>query len=53
VARAAGEWRFGLTSEQVDVLLDPDAVDGVAGMMHSVVADLVQLPRLVESFRTR
>jgi 2-polyprenyl-3-methyl-5-hydroxy-6-metoxy-1,4-benzoquinol methylase len=47
-----GRWRFGLPPDHVDVLLDPDAVDSVAGMMHSLVADLVQLPRLVESFRT-
>ena len=46
------EWRFALPPEHADVLLDPDALDGVAGTMLSLVADLVQLPRLVESFRT-
>ena len=34
------------------MLLDPDAVDGVAGTVMSLVADLTQVPRLVESFRT-
>ena len=46
------EWRFALPPEHADVLLDPDALDGVAGTMLSLVSDLVQLPRLVESFRT-
>jgi 2-polyprenyl-3-methyl-5-hydroxy-6-metoxy-1,4-benzoquinol methylase len=47
-----GEWRFALPREHADVLLDPDATDGVAGTALSLVADLVQLPRLVHSFRT-
>jgi len=47
-----GEWRFGLPPEHADALLDPDALDGVAGTMLSLVADLAQVPRLVESFRT-
>jgi len=47
-----GEWRFALPSEHADVLLDPDALDGVAGMVRSLIADLAQVPRLVESFRT-
>jgi 2-polyprenyl-3-methyl-5-hydroxy-6-metoxy-1,4-benzoquinol methylase len=47
-----GEWRFALPPEHVDVLLDPDALDGVAGMVHSLIGDLGQVPRLVESFRT-
>ena len=34
------------------MLLDPDALDGVAGTVRSLVADLAQVPRLVESFRT-
>ncbi len=46
------EWRFALPAGHADVLLDPDALDGVAGTMLSLVADLVQVPRLVESFRT-
>ena len=33
-------------------LLDPDALDGVGSTMLSLVADLAQVPRLVESFRT-
>ena len=47
-----GEWRFALPSGHAAVLLDPDAVDGVAGTVLSLVADLAQVPRLVESFRT-
>ncbi len=47
-----GEWRFSLPAGHVDVLLDPDALDGVAGTVHSLIADLAQVPRLVESFRT-
>ncbi|HEX5088456.1 MAG TPA: class I SAM-dependent methyltransferase [Nocardioides sp.] len=48
----AGEWRFGLPADHAAVLLDPDALDGVAGTVLSVVADLAQVPRLVGSFRT-
>src|SRR4051794_5892790 len=47
-----GEWRFALPPGHAAVLLDPDALDGVAGTVRSVVADLAQVPRLVESFRT-
>ncbi len=47
-----GEWRFTLPAEHVDVLLDPDVLDGVAGTALSVISDLAQVPRLVESFRT-
>jgi 2-polyprenyl-3-methyl-5-hydroxy-6-metoxy-1,4-benzoquinol methylase len=47
-----GEWRFSLPAGHADVLLDPDALDGVAGTVRSLVAELAQLPRLVESFRT-
>jgi 2-polyprenyl-3-methyl-5-hydroxy-6-metoxy-1,4-benzoquinol methylase len=47
-----GEWRFAVPPGHADVLLDPDALDGVAGTVRSVVADLAQVPRLVESFRT-
>jgi 2-polyprenyl-3-methyl-5-hydroxy-6-metoxy-1,4-benzoquinol methylase len=49
---ADGQWRFALPAEHVEVLLDPDAVDGIAGTALSLVADLAQVPRLVESFRT-
>lgn len=45
-------WRFSLPAGHAAVLLDPDAVDGVAGTVMSLVADLTQVPRLVESFRT-
>ena len=48
----SGTWRFALPPGHADLLLDPDVVDGVASTMLSLVSDLVQLPRLVESFRT-
>jgi SAM-dependent methyltransferase len=47
-----GEWRFGLPPEHADVLLDPDALDGVASTVMSLAGDLAQLPRLVQAFRT-
>ena len=47
-----GAWRFALPPGHAELLLDPDAVDGVASTMLSLTSDLVQLPRLVESFRT-
>ena len=47
-----GEWRFALPPGHAELLLDPDAVDGVASTMLSLVSDLAQVPRLVESFRT-
>ena len=47
-----GEWRFALPSGHAAVLLDPDALDGVDGTVRSLIADLAQVPRLVESFRT-
>ena len=47
-----GEWRFALPAEHAGVLLDPDALDGVAGTVLALVAELAQVPRLVESFRT-
>ena len=50
--RDGGEWRFALPAGHADVLLDPDAVDGCAGTVLSLIADLMQVPRLVESFRT-
>ena len=47
-----GGWRFALPPGHAAVLLDPDALDGVAGTVHSLIADLAQVPRLVETFRT-
>jgi 2-polyprenyl-3-methyl-5-hydroxy-6-metoxy-1,4-benzoquinol methylase len=47
-----GEWRFALPPGHAGVLLDPDAPDGIAGTMLSLVAELAQVPRLVDSFRT-
>jgi 2-polyprenyl-3-methyl-5-hydroxy-6-metoxy-1,4-benzoquinol methylase len=46
------QWRFALPPGHAAVLLDPDALDGIAGTVLSLVADLAQVPRLVESFRT-
>jgi SAM-dependent methyltransferase len=47
-----GEWRFALPPDHAGPLLDPDALDGVASTVRSLIADLAQVPRLVESFRT-
>ncbi len=47
-----GEWRFALPTGHAAVLLDPDALDSVDGTVRSLIADLAQVPRLVESFRT-
>lgn len=47
-----GVWRFALPPDHVGPLLDPDALDGVASTMRSLIADLAVVPRLVESFRT-
>jgi 2-polyprenyl-3-methyl-5-hydroxy-6-metoxy-1,4-benzoquinol methylase len=41
-----------LPAEHAGVLLDPDALDGIAGTVLSLIAELAQVPRLVESFRT-
>ncbi len=48
----SGEWRFALPDGHADLLLDPDEIDGVASTVMSLVGDLAQVPRLVESFRT-
>lgn len=45
-------WRFTLPPEHAAPLLDPDALDGVAGGVRGLVAELAQLPRLVEAYRT-
>lgn len=45
-------WRFSLPASHVEVLLDPDALDFVGGTALSLIADLAQTSRLVESFRT-
>jgi SAM-dependent methyltransferase len=45
-------WQFALPSAHAAVLLDPDALDGMAGTVLDQVASLSLAPRLVESFRT-
>jgi 2-polyprenyl-3-methyl-5-hydroxy-6-metoxy-1,4-benzoquinol methylase len=47
-----GSLRFALPADHAGVLLDPDALDGVGGNMLALIAELGQVPRLVESFRT-
>jgi len=47
-----GRWRFALPTEHAQVLLDPDAIDGMGGVLRILLADLAMVPRLVESFRT-
>lgn len=50
--RDGDTWRFALPAEHAAVLLDPDALDGMAGTVRQVVAELVMVPRLVEAFQT-
>jgi 2-polyprenyl-3-methyl-5-hydroxy-6-metoxy-1,4-benzoquinol methylase len=50
--RDGDQWQFALPPGHAGPLLDPDALDNVAGTSLSLVADLAQVPRLVESFRT-
>lgn len=50
--RLAGDWRFTLPPEHAAPLLDPDALDGVAGGVRGLVAELALLPRLVDTYRT-
>lgn len=52
VEQVGGEWRFALPAEHAGVLLDTDALDCVGGNMLAMIAELGQVPRLVESFRT-
>jgi len=47
-----GEWRFSLPPEHAELLLDPDDLDQVAGTVLSLIGDLAQVPRLVDSFKT-
>jgi 2-polyprenyl-3-methyl-5-hydroxy-6-metoxy-1,4-benzoquinol methylase len=52
---ATGEddgWRFALPPDHAAVLLDPDALDSMAGTIRAQIACLALVPRLVESFRT-
>jgi 2-polyprenyl-3-methyl-5-hydroxy-6-metoxy-1,4-benzoquinol methylase len=50
--RVGEDWRFALPAEHAAVLLDTDALDCVGGNMLALIAELGQVPRLVESFRT-
>jgi 2-polyprenyl-3-methyl-5-hydroxy-6-metoxy-1,4-benzoquinol methylase len=50
--RQGDEWRFALPPEHAGPLLDQDALDGVAGGVRGLVAELALLPRLVETYRT-
>lgn len=45
-------WSYALPAEHHALLLDPDDPDRVTGSVLSMVAELRQLPRLLESFRT-
>ncbi len=51
-SRAGDTWRFSLPPDHADVLLDPDALDGIGGLMQLQLACLTLVPRLRESFRS-
>lgn len=51
-AKDGDSWRFTLPAEHADVLLDPEALDGVGGLVQLQLACLTLVPRLRESFRT-
>ena len=50
--RDGDAWRFALPAERAAVLLDPDAIDGMGGVLRDQLASLALVPRLVDSFRT-
>lgn len=45
-------WLFSLPAEHAVVLLDPEAIDGMAGTIRGLVAELAMVPRLLRTFRT-
>jgi 2-polyprenyl-3-methyl-5-hydroxy-6-metoxy-1,4-benzoquinol methylase len=45
-------WRFSLPDAHAAVLLDPDALDGMGGLVRIQLACLALVPRLVGAFRT-
>jgi len=47
-----GTLRFALPPEHAAVLLDPTALDGMAGSIRSLMAELCMVPRLLDTFRT-
>jgi 2-polyprenyl-3-methyl-5-hydroxy-6-metoxy-1,4-benzoquinol methylase len=51
-SRDGDGWHFALPAAHAAILLDPDAMDGMAGTVLDQVASLSLAPRLVESFRT-
>jgi 2-polyprenyl-3-methyl-5-hydroxy-6-metoxy-1,4-benzoquinol methylase len=53
VATSDGEaWGFALPDDHGAVLLDPEALDGMAGVIQTQLACLTLVPRLTEAFRT-
>ena len=51
-SRGVDGWSYGLPTELAALLLDPDDPDRVTGSVLSTVAELLQLPRLLKTFRT-
>jgi protein-L-isoaspartate O-methyltransferase len=45
-------WRFHLPADHAAILLDPDALDGMAGVILDQVACVAMAPRLVDAYRT-
>lgn len=50
--RGSDGWRFALPDAHASALLEPDHPEAMAGTYQQLVAALLQLPRLVEAFRT-
>jgi 2-polyprenyl-3-methyl-5-hydroxy-6-metoxy-1,4-benzoquinol methylase len=51
-SRDGDTWRFALPEDHAAVLLDPEALDGIGGLIQIQLACLALVPRLRESFRT-
>jgi 2-polyprenyl-3-methyl-5-hydroxy-6-metoxy-1,4-benzoquinol methylase len=51
-ARDGDAWRFTLPGDHAEVLLDPEAIDGLGGLITTQLACLTLVPRLRDSFRT-
>jgi SAM-dependent methyltransferase len=50
--RDGDDWLFSLPAEHAAVLLDPEAIDGMAGTIRGLLAELAMVPRLLDTFRT-
>ncbi len=51
-SRDGDTWRFALPADHAEVLLDPEALDGVGGVVQLQLACLTLVPRLREAYKT-